>query len=71
MGAASSRIGGLLSAAKTRTNTMQNTSLADLLGQGEWAGAANDLFGKFSGPLSQYADNALSGLQAPKPAPAL
>jgi len=44
---------------------------ADLLGQGEWAGAANDLFGKFSGPLSQYAGNALSGLQAPKPAPAL
>jgi hypothetical protein len=24
-----------------------------------------------SGPLSQYAGNALSGLQAPKPAPAL
>jgi hypothetical protein len=46
---------------------MQNTSLADLLGQGEWAGAANDLFGKFSGPLSQYAGNALSGLRAPKP----
>jgi hypothetical protein len=65
LGAANSNISGFLGATNARTNAMQNSSWLNQYGAGQMAGVANDLAGKFSSPLSQYAGKAASSFHAP------